>query len=173
MTPPGRNHSAFGTPNMPCRSSAPCGFSERLLGERTGRIAGGVANGLMLNAFHENAVYVKRQFAILLLFFAVVLPKTYLPFLAEHFAEWPGAVKGAFCAAQRTLDGEDSATLPLGGKVGRCALDNFVRSNAGCPKPFLALRSMDFSVASLNVPSLSAAWQLVRAASEISPEFPA
>ena len=47
--------------------------------------------------------------------FAVVLPKTYLSFLAEQFAERPGAVKGAFCAAQRTLDGEDrSATLPLG-----------------------------------------------------------
>jgi hypothetical protein len=69
--------------------------------------------------------------------FAVVLPKAYLSFLAEQFAERPGAVKGAFYAAQRTLDGEDrSATLPLGGKVGRCALDNFVRSNACSPKSF-------------------------------------
>src|ERR1035438_6218059 len=51
--------------------------------------------------------------------FAVVLPKAYLSFLAEPFAERPGAVKGAIFAAQRTLDGEDrSATLPLG-KEGR------------------------------------------------------
>jgi hypothetical protein len=51
--------------------------------------------------------------------FAVVLPKAYLSFLAEHFAERPGAVKGAFCAAQRTLDGEDrSATLLLGQEGG-------------------------------------------------------
>jgi len=74
---------------------------------------------LSANAFHENAVYVKTEFAILMLFFAVVLPKAYLSFLAEHFGERPGAVKGAFCAAQRTLDGEDrSATLPLGKEGG-------------------------------------------------------
>jgi hypothetical protein len=56
--------------------------------------------------------------------FAVVLPKAYLSFLAEQFAERPGAVKGAFCAAQRTLDGEDrSATLPLGKEGGPiCAM---------------------------------------------------
>src|ERR1039458_2808714 len=52
--------------------------------------------------------------------FAVVPPKAYLSFLAEQFAERPGAVKGAFCAAQRTLDGEDrSATMPLERKVGQ------------------------------------------------------
>jgi hypothetical protein len=51
--------------------------------------------------------------------FAGVLPKAYLSFLAEQFAERPGAVKGAIFTAQRTLDGEDrSATLPLG-KEGR------------------------------------------------------
>ena len=51
--------------------------------------------------------------------FAVVLPEVSLSFLAEPFAERPGAVKGAFCAVQRTLDGEDrSAILPLG-KEGR------------------------------------------------------
>jgi hypothetical protein len=51
--------------------------------------------------------------------FAVVLPQAYLSFLAEQFAEGPGAVKGAFCAAQRTLDGEDrSATLPPGKEGG-------------------------------------------------------
>ena len=34
-------------------------------------------------------------------------------FLAERCSERPGAVKGAFCAAQRTLDGEDrSASIP-------------------------------------------------------------
>src|SRR5208283_4808496 len=56
--------------------------------------------------------------------FAVVLPKAYLSFLTEQFAERPGAVKGAFCAAQRTLDGEDrSATLPLGREGGTiCAM---------------------------------------------------
>ena len=56
--------------------------------------------------------------------FAVVLPKANLSFLAEQFAERPGAVKGAFGAAQRTLDGEDrSATLPLGKEGGPiCAM---------------------------------------------------
>jgi hypothetical protein len=56
--------------------------------------------------------------------FAVVLPKANLSFLAEQFAERPGAVKGAFCAAQRTLDGEDrSATLPPGKEGGPiCAM---------------------------------------------------
>ena len=45
--------------------------------------------------------------------------KFHLPFLAAGFSERPGAVKGAFCAAQRTLDGEDrSATMPLERKVG-------------------------------------------------------
>ena len=44
--------------------------------------------------------------------FAVVLPKAYLSFLAEHFAERPGAVKGPFCAAQRTLDDEDRSATP-------------------------------------------------------------
>jgi hypothetical protein len=50
--------------------------------------------------------------------------KAYLSFLAEQFAERPGAVKGAFCAAQRTLDGEDrSAILPLGKEGGPiCAM---------------------------------------------------
>src|SRR5512135_1003640 len=50
----------------------------------------------------------------------VYLPKFHLPFLAAGFAERPGAVKGAFGAAQRTLDGEDrSATMPLERKVGQ------------------------------------------------------
>ena len=72
--------------------------------------------------------------------FDVVLPKAYLSFLAEQFAERPGAVKGSFCSAQRTLDGEDrSATLPLGGKVGRRALDGSLRSNTVPPKSFFAL----------------------------------
>ena len=49
------------------------------------------------------------------------------------FAERPGAVKGAFYAAERTLDGEDrSVTIPLGRKVDRRALDYV------CPLPLLA-----------------------------------
>ncbi len=57
-------------------------------------------------------------FLKLLLLLSFLKP-TYLSFLAEQFAERPGAVKGAFCAAQRTLDGEDrSATLPLGKEGG-------------------------------------------------------
>jgi hypothetical protein len=57
--------------------------------------------------------------------------KFHLPFLAAGFSERPGAVKGAFCAAQRTLDGKDrSATMPLERKVGH-----------GRPVPrYLALR---------------------------------
>ena len=51
--------------------------------------------------------------------FAVVLPKAYLSFLAEQFAERPGAVKGAIFAAQRTLDGEDRSAILRLGKEGR------------------------------------------------------
>jgi len=41
---------------------------------------------------------------------------------------------------ERTLDGEDrSATIPLGRKVGRRALDGFVRSNAVTQSPFRAI----------------------------------
>jgi hypothetical protein len=72
-----------------------------------------------VNAFHENAGLCQEGVCDFDVVFAVVLPKAYLSFLAEHFAERPGAVKGAFCAAQRTLDGEDrSATLPLGKEGG-------------------------------------------------------
>src|ERR1700686_5450584 len=71
------------------------------------------------NAFHENAGLCQEGVCDFDVVFAVVLPKAYLSFLAEHFAERPGAVKGAFCAAQRTLDGKDrSATLPQGKEGG-------------------------------------------------------
>jgi hypothetical protein len=61
-------------------------------------------------AFHEKAGRSQVLFC---------LPRFHLPFLAAGFSERPGAVKGAFCAAQRTLDGEDrSATMPLERKVG-------------------------------------------------------
>ena len=65
------------------------------------------------------------------------LTSTFLP--SGGFAERPGAVKGAFCAAQRTLDGEDrSATIPLGRKVGRPDLE--LASDRRCsPKPLFAL----------------------------------
>jgi hypothetical protein len=60
-------------------------------------------------AFHEKAGRSQVLFC---------LPRFHLPFLAAGFSERPGAVKGAFCAAQRTLDGEDrSATMPLERKV--------------------------------------------------------
>ena len=70
--------------------------------------------------------------------FAVVLPKACLSFLAEPFAERPGAVKGAFCAAQRTLDGEDrSATLSLGKEGSPICGMLLVRSNA-VPQSFFS-----------------------------------
>jgi hypothetical protein len=53
------------------------------------------------------------------LFLLLSFLKPNLFFLAEQFAGRPGAVKGAFCASQRTLDGEDrSATLPPGKEGG-------------------------------------------------------
>jgi hypothetical protein len=73
-------------------------------------------------AFHEKAGRSQVLFC---------LPRFHLPFLAAGFSERPTAVKGAFCAAQRTLDGEDrSGTMPLERKVGH-----------GRPVPrYLALR---------------------------------
>src|ERR1035437_8092346 len=90
------------------------------------------------NAFHENAVYVKSEVCDFDVVFDVVLPKAYLSFLAEPFAERPGAVKGAIFAAQRTLDGEDrSATLPLG-KKGRPMCAMFLSDPTLFPKVFVA-----------------------------------
>jgi hypothetical protein len=51
-------------------------------------------------AFHEKAG--RRQ-----LDFDLPFLKISLSFLTGGCAERPGAVKGAFCAAERTLDGED------------------------------------------------------------------
>src|ERR1035437_10742161 len=73
-------------------------------------------------AFHEKAGRSQVLFC---------LPRFPLPCLAAGFSERPTAVKGAFCAAQRPLDGEDrSGTMPLERKVGH-----------GRPVPrYLALR---------------------------------
>jgi hypothetical protein len=53
-------------------------------------------------AFHENAVYVKTECAnfVVVVAFVFAFLTIHLSFLAEHFAERPGAVKGAcFCGA--------------------------------------------------------------------------
>ena len=75
-------------------------------------------------AFHEKAGQCQVGFDL------PSLKSTFLP--GGGFAERPGAVKGAFFAAERTLDGEDrSVTIPPGRKVGHAALVGC--ASHGCP----------------------------------------
>ena len=69
-------------------------------------------------AFHEKAGLCQVGFDFDFDFAFAFLNSTFLP--SGGFSERPGAVKGAFGAAERTLDGEDrSVSIPLGRKVSR------------------------------------------------------
>jgi hypothetical protein len=83
-------------------------------------------------AFHEKAG--RRQVD-----FDLPFLKISLSFLAGGCAERPGAVKGAFFAAERTLDGEDcSVTIPSGRK-GTVARDFWSCLRSSCaPQPTLS-----------------------------------
>jgi hypothetical protein len=91
----------------------------------------------------------------------VCLPKFPPSFLSGGFSERPGAVKGAFCAAQRTLDGEDrSGTMPLERKVGHGLLFLLCSLARKQPSPLLLLHCRHPSIRTLGeqLSSLGASW---------------